>query len=301
MRSATLTDSPPRAAWQWQATGTIWRIHHDGCVDATLAVAVRDAVERDEARWSRFRRESEVARISAAAGSDVPVTAETIELLAAALTLQERTGGVFNPLVGGILGEWGYASGIQHRSPYTAKSPRARPLEGSVELDEARWTVRIPAGCSLDLGGIGKGWIADRTASLLRAERPQGEIVINAGGDLVAAGGVHLIAVDGNPRVWLPLAGRQGIATSGWDRRSWTNGDGRRSHHLIDPFTGRPGEPATATVLAEDGATADVLAKTLALRPALLDGLATPARVETGGTIHANPAWRRLAASDPQR
>ena len=59
----------------------------------------------------------------------------------------------------------------------------------------------------------------------------------------------------------------QGVATSGYGRRHWRNGDGRLAHHLIDPATGAPGRLAHATVVSDDPVAADVLAKVLALRP----------------------------------
>ena len=38
------------------------------------------------------------------------------------------------------------------------------PVRGAFELDLAGRRIRIPRGAALDLGGIGKGWIADRAA-----------------------------------------------------------------------------------------------------------------------------------------
>src|SRR5581483_4038497 len=96
------------AAWEWRATGTTWRIHHGGGVSAALAQAVAAAVEHDEARWSRFRAGSEVARINAAGGDWVAVSADTLRILEACTTWARRTDGVFQPLVGGALVAWGY-------------------------------------------------------------------------------------------------------------------------------------------------------------------------------------------------
>ena len=92
------------------------------------------------------------------------------------------------------------------------------------------------------------------------------------------------------------------MATSGHGQRRWVNGDGAESHHLIDPETGAPGAHADATVVADSGAAADVLAKVLALRPHTLERLDAPARVVTDGGARANAAWlRRTAASAAPR
>jgi thiamine biosynthesis lipoprotein len=278
-------------AWEWQATGTVWRIHHDGCVDAALARRASAAVEVDEARWSRFRPDSEVNALNAAAGRPVPVSDETLALLEACGAWRARTGGVFDPLVGRALVDWGYAEGLQAAAPFAAASPDAQATTGVLALDRARRTATVPAGERLDLGGIGKGWMADRLAALLADALPAGRILVDAGGDLVAARGAHELAVEGAGEARLLLAEGLAVATSGSGERRWRNGDGRLAHHLIDPRTGAPGVESQATVVASSAAEADVLAKTLALRPGLIAELATPARVEADGVVRTTAAW----------
>src|SRR5207302_10865216 len=73
MQTAAVTTT---TAWRWQATGTTWQIHHTGGVDEALAGWAAEAVARDEARWSRFIPTSEVSRVTASAGSPVPVDAD---------------------------------------------------------------------------------------------------------------------------------------------------------------------------------------------------------------------------------
>ena len=292
----TLLPEPlTQVAWEWRATGTVWRIHHDGCVDGDLAELVAELVEEDEERWSRFRPSSELSRLNAGAGEPVHVSWEPFELLEACAAWRERTGGVFDPLVGTSLRAWGYASSMRDRAPHAATSPGDAAIVGRVELDPDCASVLVPAGAELDLGGIAKGWMADRAAALLRFAEPGGRILVDAGGDLVAARGSHLVAVDGAPGAWIPLDEGDAAATSSWRQRSWRNGDGRIAHHLIDPATGAPGAQTSATVVGTSATEADVLATTLALRPGRLADLGAPARVEHDGTQRANPAWAALA------
>jgi len=286
-------------AWEWPATGTVWRIHHDGCVDDELAELVCELVEEDEERWSRFRPSSELSRINADAGRPVHVSWETLELLETCAVWHERTEGVFDPLVGASLSAWGYANSMRDSTPHAATSPGGGTLTGKVELDRESSSVLIPAGAQLDLGGIAKGWMADRAASLLRFAVPGGRILVDAGGDLVAARGSHLVAVDGAPAACILLGEGYAAATSSWKQRSWQNGDGRIAHHLIDPATGAPGAPAAATVVGTSATEADVLATALALRPRRLATLAIPARVEQEAAQYANRAWVALAGGGP--
>jgi thiamine biosynthesis lipoprotein len=297
------------AAWEWKATGTTWRIHHTGGVSDALAAAVAAAVEHDEARWSRFRRDSEVSRINAAGGSPVAVSANTLAILEACTLWAERTDGVFQPLVGGALIAWGYHKSLLDTEAFAASSPASRRLEGRIEIERRHRTVRIPRGTRLDLGGIAKSWMAGRAAALVCARSADPAVIVDAGGDLVAARGDHIVAVEaagpvdlrrGDP-AGLPVAAHvlvragQGIATSGYGRRRWRNGDGREAHHLIDPETGAPGPATHATVVSDDPVAADVLAKVLSLRPGRIETTAEAAMVSVDGAVRTTPAWDEVA------
>jgi FAD:protein FMN transferase len=295
------------AAWEWRATGTTWRIHHGGGVSAALAQTVAAAVEHDEARWSRFRAGSEVARINAAGGDWVAVSADTLRILEACTTWARRTDGVFQPLVGGALVAWGYRRSLLDEAAYTHTSPPPRTLDGRIELDPGRRTARIPRGTRLDLGGIAKSWMASRAAALVRARCDDPTVLVDAGGDLVAACGDHVVAVEApgpaslqaDPA--LPVVAHvlvrsgQGVATSGYGRRRWRNGDGQEAHHLIDPDTGRPGPATHATVVSDDPVAADVLAKVLALRPERIAVIDEAAMVSVDGDVRTSARWDEVA------
>jgi FAD:protein FMN transferase len=286
------------AAWEWPATGTTWRIHHGGGVSAAVAAAVARAVERDEARWSRFRTQSEVSRVNKAGGAPVEVSPATLHILEACVTWAERTGGVFQPLVGGALIAWGYRESLLDTGAFAASSPDPRKLDGRIEIDHRRGTARIPRGSRLDLGGIAKSWMAGRAAALLYARCDDPMLMVDAGGDLVAARGDHIVAVEALGATIVAHVGvraGQGVATSGFGSRRWRNGDGREAHHLIDPETGEPGPAVHATVVSDDPVAADVLAKVLALRPDRIESTREAAMVVTGDRVRVTPQWERVA------
>jgi FAD:protein FMN transferase len=296
------------AAWEWRATGTTWRIHHGGGVGAGLAQTLAAAVEHDEARWSRFRAGSEVARINAAGGDWVGVSADTLRILEACTTWARRTDGVFQPLVGGTLAAWGYRRSLLDEPAYAAASPAPHALAGRIDVDPDRRAVRIPRGTRLDLGGIAKSWMAGRAAALLRGRCDDPTVLVDAGGDLVAARGDHIVAVeapgpadlhrtDQAPPVIAHVLVRagQGVATSGYGRRRWRNGDGQEAHHLIDPDTGRPGPATHATVVSDDPVAADVLAKVLALRPDRINAMTEAAMVSVDGDVRTTACWDEVA------
>ena len=124
--------------------------------------------------------------------------------------------------------------------------------------------VELEDGAKLDLGGIGKGYAAERAADMLAAAGP---CLVDAGGDVAVRGGhAWPVGVEtGDGVVTLELE-RGALATSGSDRRRWVRG-GEERHHLIDPRTGRSAasDVLRVTAFADDAVQAEVLAKLLFL------------------------------------
>jgi thiamine biosynthesis lipoprotein len=134
--------------------------------------------------------------------------------------------------------------------------------------------VTRPAGVRFDLGGVGKGWIADRALRLL-ARFPSA--VVDADGDLAircASGRTWNLGID-DPRTQdgelavltigsrgAPGSTTWGVATSGTSVHRWTV-DGSIRHHLIDPRTGAPArtDVVQATVIAGSALRAETYAK----------------------------------------
>ena len=283
-------------AWEWHAMGTTWRIFHSGRARQEEADGVLAQVAADEQRWSRFRADSELTRLNDAGGMPMRVSPETMDLLEACDRWREATGGVFAPLVGSAMAAWGYADSRDRVPLGAAVSPAAVAIpRDRLVFDPDYRLARVPQGAKLDLGGIAKMWSARRAATLLARDSDDPSLLIEAGGDMVAARGDHRILVEAPGDHAIVIREGQGIATSGWSRRHWVNGDDRPAHHLIDPATGSPGPRTQATVRADDPIEAEIEAKVLALRPSSLAEMTNPALVWDDDGVSANPAWRDAA------
>jgi FAD:protein FMN transferase len=283
--------------WEWRAMGTTWRIHHDGAISQTLARRAAEQVEADEQRWSRFRPDSELSLLNRRAGHPVEVSEDTFEILRACRRWTVQTAGVFQPLVGRLMEQWGYARSLDEAPAGVSLSPSTpTPALGSLRLDDRHRRFAVPPGAALDLGGIAKSWSAARAAALLRSAAGTRLVLIDAGGDIVAAAGDHLVAVELTGEQVI-VREAQGIATSGFARRAWRNGDGRRAHHLIDPETAQPAVRRHATVIADDPVAADVLATCLTVRPELLAERSEACLVVAeDGTRLESRRWREVLA-----
>jgi thiamine biosynthesis lipoprotein len=134
--------------------------------------------------------------------------------------------------------------------------------------DERAGTIARPPGLRLDLGGSGKGHVADLVARELDGLR---DWVVDCGGDIRAGGGAREVLVahplNAQPAARLQLDGGS-IATSSIVARAWCRDDGRRAHHLLDPSTGEPVWTGllSATALAPTTLHAETLAKVALLR-----------------------------------
>ena len=220
--------------------------------------ATRDWVNAMHDRLTRFEPDSELSRFNAAAGHWIDVSPELEAMLRRSLDAYATSEGLVHIGVLPALLAAGYtrdfASGP---TPPTGEIVIAPALPEMLDVRPGR--ARLRAGTAIDLGGIAKGWLADRAV-----ERIGENALANFGGDLRARG----TGPDGDG--WpvgfggtTVLLKGLGAATSGTGGRRW--GDGL--HHLIDPRTGLPAKTdlTEVSVLAPTGADAEVLAKTALL------------------------------------
>lgn len=232
---------------------------------AAEATAVREAT-RLEAMFTLFDASSDLCRWRS--GELAVPAPELAELLAAAAAWQERSGGAFNSLAG-VLNERWLQAVADGRRPSTTDlaeltasiaEPRFAAADGTI--------VRLGDCGSVDLNAIAKGHVVDLVAQRVLADVDVTRLVVNAGGDLVHRGsGVLRVAVedphqayDNAPPMTRIEISDAAVATSGRARR-WFEIDGERHSRVLDPRTGEPvAHTASATVIAPDATTADVLA-----------------------------------------
>lgn len=223
-----------------------------------------DAIDR---ACSRFRDDSELARVNRAAGRPpVAISPLFATALAAALRAAELSGGDVDPTVGRALRLVGYDRDFALVPPVgRALAYETVAVAGwrSVELDTRRQTVRIPAGVELDLGATAKAFAADRAARRLNAMLGTG-VLVSLGGDIAVAGppppggwsvGVADDHASTDPAETVAVASG-GLATSSTHVRRWRRG-GRELHHLIDPRTGLPAVSPWRTVTVAAGSCVD--------------------------------------------
>jgi thiamine biosynthesis lipoprotein len=232
-------------------------------VEADDAARQLDAAEREfhrlEALLSRFRDDSELSRLNRDGSIDAgPDLLRVVEL---ALAARERSNGRFDATVHDAVIGAGYDRSFEHVAGDSPRSARAARCGGDIRIHGTR--IELGRGVRLDLGGIGKGYAAERAAELLATAGP---CLANAGGDIATRGGAWPVGVEtATGTMTLELRGGA-LATSGRDRRRWRR-NGRELHHIIDPSTGEPAESdlLRVTAVADDAIEAEIAAKILFL------------------------------------
>lgn len=272
-------------------------------------------IDRWAARLTRHADDSDLLALNADPRSDVTVRATLAAALQAGRYAAEASEGLaditlLDARLAAELGTDPAAPNASAGAAGTATDQVRVSRAGEWQLTRGprgSAVVRRPSGLHFDLGGVGKGWIADRALELL-AQWPSA--VIDADGDLAvrcAPGRCWDVAVE-DPRspdtnlAVLRLAARQGglpgrwgVATSGISIHRWET-DGRVRHHLIDPRTGSPAETDViqATVVAGSSVRAEALAKAAVIAGSV-QGFALLDRARVLGAVLLNDRGEVLA------
>lgn len=271
--------------------------------DRDLAASVgtvRAVMAQVEAAASRFRDDSELSRVNAAAGRFVAVGPLTLSLLQLALDVAERTQGAVTPTVGAALLAAGYDDDIEavrRRSHATACASVPAPAGSAVRLDPYFGRVGVIAGTVLDLGAVAKAYAVDEAVRRI-GTHATGPVLVSIGGDLAVHGtpdGGWTVAVSEtaeDPAELITIESGA-LTTSSTVGRRWVGG-----HHIVDPRTGAPadGRLRTASVWAPSAVEANLLSTWCLVDAdaglAALTADARPARVvATDGTVERRNGW----------
>ena len=225
-----------------------------------------------ERRFSRFLPGSELSRFNRSAGTKQFISPQFKELLTAARELSSETGGLYNPFIAPALQRAGYTkSMVSGHENDEHDDYSARAVVPSDQLQIAEDTALIPYNTALDLGGCGKGYLADQLATMARQQ--VAGFWFSLGGDIVAGGtdtrgeqwdiGIERAGDESARAGHVKPPGTEpfAVATSGVFARQGVH-NGQRWHHLIDSRTLQPAvtDIASATVCDYSALRADVFA-----------------------------------------
>lgn len=226
-------------------------------------------IDRLSKIFSHYDKSSELSTFAQSPpGEELSLSSELIGAMQLCDRWARVSGGAFNPGVESLSGLWQDAA---HRSSL----PSAEAILGTVsKVGTAHWklgtdTTRATrtSDANLSLNAIAKGFILDRVATVVSSDPQVHGAMINIGGDIRVVG-VSVQVTIADPKMDTTGAGGAAtlmidsgaVATSGHSER-YFDVDGKKYSHIIDPRTGHPvSHHTSATVIAGDATTADVLA-----------------------------------------
>ncbi len=253
-----------------------------GATEADLDAAFRE-IRRLSDLLDAYAPFSDLGWLQAAAGiKPVAVSPETMELLRFAKQMYERTGGYLDVTVGPLIDLWDIRNG--GHSPTDGELSAALGQLGMDDLllDETAGTAYlVRPGMRLDLGALAKGYIADKVKALM-LERGVKSGVIDLGRNILLIGekpggaafsiGVQSPMNSGDLLRVLSLRDKSLVSSGTYER--YFEQDGKRYHHVLDPFTGFPADTdlSAVTVLSDSSLWGDALS-TACLLLGVDDGL----------------------------
>ena len=266
-----------QAVGHHHALGTSITLQVFGTTDDRIVQKTFDLIDHYEDLLTVNRDQSEVMDVNHAAGDHpVQVSSGTYDLIKLAVEKSRENFG-FNALIGPVVKLWHIGfKGAHVPSDGQIKEKMRLTDPYNVELNDDNQSVFLTQkGMELDLGGIAKGWIADRIRDFWHACGVNAGI-INLGGNILLVGdspkrpnGQWTIGVQDpkEPRgdnITSVMVPKCSAVTSGtYERYLVVNG--KKYHHLIDPRTGYPVKTnlAGVTTFTKDSVEAEIECKRL--------------------------------------
>lgn len=228
-------------------------------------------LRRLEKSFNFYSEESELSMINRNAGlRPVKASKDMMDILKKAIYISELTKGAFDITTGPLTRLWDFN---KKNIPDGQKIKEALKLVGykNIIIDEMNSTVFLKKkGMLIDLGGIAKGYGADRAIEILKADGMKAALV-------AIAGDIRAYGVKNNGSPWmigikdprargdddliatLPLKDCA-ISTSGDYERFFIK-DGKRYHHILNPATGYPADfTGGVSVIGDAGYLTDSMA-----------------------------------------
>lgn len=258
--------------------GTVVRIVFYSELDKTqaekLAKRCFDRIRELNAMLSDYLPDSEVSKLSQLPiGQPHKVSEELFTIVSFAQTISEKTDGAFDITFGKHTQRWRQKAKNQP-AEVDEQNQKVEPTDyRDLVLDSHEKTITLKKELKIDLGAIGKGYIADQMMKIIKAKGITKAAVI-IGGETVLADappnkkGWHIGIENPEHKIIGKLVlSNTAVSTSG-DSYQFFEVDGKREAHLIDPKT-KQGKTnrLNVTTIAPTAMEADAWATALRILP----------------------------------
>ena len=219
--------------------------------------------------FSRTLEDSDVYRINHANGAPVEVHEETAELIRAGIKYGQLSKGVFDISIGALTELWDIPNNEGNIPNEKVIKKAVSTVDYTKIHTDGNMVTLLNPGMKLDLGGIAKGYAADKMKEYLNSKGVH-EGFINLGGNVLTLGeksdgtsyriGIRKPFCKEGETITSVDITDQSVVTSGRYERYFEK-DGRIYHHILDPFTGYPYENDLngVTIISDSSMEGDAL------------------------------------------
>ena len=241
--------------------------------DQDMIEHCRKMCETYEQMLSATIETSEISKINNADGEPVSVSDDTAELIEKGIEYGEISGGLFDITIAPASGLWNFTDNEDKTLPDPDELAEAvSHIDYRCVHVDGNTVVLTDPEAQIDLGGIAKGYIADRLKEYLEGEGIE-HALIDLGGNMLALGGRYdgtdfriglqkPFAETGTAMAALSI-NDQSVVTSG-DYERYFEKDGVIYHHILGPATGYPvqNDLDQVTIISDRSVDGDALSTT---------------------------------------
>lgn len=235
-----------------------------------------EIIAEEDRLLSLQKENSDLGLINMNAGlKAVEVSEHTYRVVESALGYAEMTEGAFDPTIAPLVQLWAIGQGNTGILPSESAIEAENALtDFSLVTMESGNSIKLEKkGMKIDLGGIAKGYIADRVKEYLLSQGVE-RAIINLGGNIIVLGekpgnepwkiGIQNPFDSRGSYIGVAAVKDKTVVTSGIYERFFIH-EGKRYHHILDPETGYPveNELASVTIISSVSIDADALSTSL--------------------------------------
>lgn len=242
-------------------------------IDENLILEQATEIMREfEEKLSFFKEESEVSKINKNAGKCfTKVSNDTFEIIKKSIYYSKLTNGLFNITIAPLTEKWE----INSENPRVLTKEEVKEglslvdCEDIILMENNSTVMLLREGQKIDLGGIAKGYIADKIIEFYKEKNVKSAIV-NIGGNIKVLGrksadklwnvGVYEPEKHSETSICAVAVENKSVVTSGGYERAFIY-NGELYHHIINPITGYPAKTnlKSVTIVSDESIDGDAL------------------------------------------
>ncbi|WP_461812050.1 FAD:protein FMN transferase [Faecalimonas sp.] len=237
--------------------------------DSSLLDDCFELCSKYENKFSRTLPNSEISKINQSAGIPVEVSDETIKLIQKGLNYSKLSNGAFDITIAPLSNLWDFKHNKGIIPPKNSIDEAKKHINYKNIVINGNTVKLLDPHSALDLGGIAKGYIADRLKDFLMRKQVK-HAMINLGGNVLTIGsktdgtpfhiGIQKPFADQNETIAsIPVIDKSVVSSGIYERYFKKNN--KVYHHLLDPFTGYPKQNnlLSVTIISDSSTDGDAL------------------------------------------